>query len=149
MTTDSCAHLILDVVPEVNQFIRSEMRANRAKGLSVPQFRAMVFLSKNSGSSLSMLADYLALSPAGTSAIVEGLVERGFAGREEASGDRRMIALTLTSDGRRNLDKARDAALKRLASALEGLDQEQSRAVSEAMNILREVFSLRSDSTRR
>lgn len=141
MTTDSCARLILDVVPEVSQFIRSEMRANRAKGLSVPQFRAMVFLSKNSGSSLSMLADFLALSPAGTSAIVEGLVERGFAGREEASGDRRMIALSLTQEGRKNLDRARDAALKRLAVGLEGLDQEQRRAVSDAMDILRGVFA--------
>jgi DNA-binding MarR family transcriptional regulator len=141
MTTDSCARLILDVVPEVNQFIRSEMRANRAKGLSVPQFRAMFFLSKNSGASLSMLADYLALSPAGTSAIVEGLVERGFAGREEASGDRRMIALSLTSEGRRNLGKVREAALKRLVAILENLDQEQRQAVSEAMDILRGVFA--------
>jgi DNA-binding MarR family transcriptional regulator len=101
----------------------------------------MFFLSKNPGASLSMLADFLALSPAGTSAIVEGLVERGFAGREEASGDRRMIALSLTSEGRRNLGKVREAALKRLVAILENLDQEQRQAVSEAMDILRGVFA--------
>jgi DNA-binding MarR family transcriptional regulator len=107
----------------------------------VPQFRALVFLSRNQGASLSMLANHLGLSPAGTSAVVEGLVERALAVREEASGDRRMVAISLTTGGRRNLTKTREAALKRLETALDRLDREQRRAVSLAMTILHEAFN--------
>jgi DNA-binding MarR family transcriptional regulator len=140
MDSDACAKELLDVVPDVMNFIKAEMRANRAQGLTVPQFRAMLYIGRNAGAPLSGVAEHLALTPAGTSAIVDGLVQRGFVLREECCEDRRKIELKLTAEGRRNLERTRKAAQASLAATLERLSPAQQLEVSEAMASLRSVF---------
>jgi DNA-binding MarR family transcriptional regulator len=69
MTTnqEDCARELLDVVPLVTRSIRREIRQHRAEGLSVPQFRTLLFLRRNPGASLIDVADHFAgRRPSGT-----------------------------------------------------------------------------------
>lgn len=138
---EMCARMILDTVPEAMQRVRSEMRANRAEYLSVPQFRAMLFLGKNAGASQSTVADFLGLSPAGTSAVIEGLVGHGLVVRSEVPGDRRKVALALTAKGRKDLERTRAAALEGICALIAGLGPEQRRTVAEALELLHGALS--------
>ena len=70
----ACAGEILDCVPVVLQFIRTQMRKSRQPDLSVPQFRALLFVDRSQGAPLSMLAEFLGLSLAATSRLVNGLL---------------------------------------------------------------------------
>jgi DNA-binding MarR family transcriptional regulator len=71
-----CAREILDVKPVVMRFIRAEMRRHRAPGLSVPQFRTLVFIERSEGSSLGTVAEHLGLTPPSACKLVDGLRER-------------------------------------------------------------------------
>ena len=45
---------VLEVVPTVMRFIRTQMRSHRSLDLSVPQFRALVFIERTDGASLGV-----------------------------------------------------------------------------------------------
>jgi len=54
---DEPAREVLDAVPTVMRFIRAQMRGHRALGLSVPQFRTLVYIERTGGTSLGGVAD--------------------------------------------------------------------------------------------
>ncbi len=131
---------VLDTVPLVMQFIRTEMRRSRGSGISVPQFRVLTFLNRAEAASLSAVADRVGLSLPAMSRLVEGLVQRRLVHREESPADRRRVTLHLTADGRELIRTARAAAQARLADALATLSSPQRIRVGEAMELLRPVF---------
>jgi DNA-binding MarR family transcriptional regulator len=136
-----CAREVLDVVPAVMRFIRSEMRRHRAADLSLPQFRALTFLSHQAGASLSQVAEHLGLTPPSTSNLIDGLVERQLLSRQSSPADRRRIALTLTTAGQAILETARHETQTRLAEVLDTLSARDTEAVVRAMQALRPVFA--------
>src|SRR3954447_10301930 len=55
----ACARTMLDGLPLVMWFIRQHMRRHRTRGLSVPQFRALVLIDRFPEASLSAIAEHL------------------------------------------------------------------------------------------
>jgi DNA-binding MarR family transcriptional regulator len=146
VTPDSCAHELLASVPSVMRFIRCQMRGHRRAELSVPQFRALVFLSRNEDASLSKMAAHLGLSLPATSRLAEVLVQRGLMERRARSGDRRCVCLSLTSRGLATYRAALRATQTAIAHRCDILTAEELSLVTQAMGILNRVFS--SDSCR-
>ena len=144
-----CAVLLLDVVPLVMRTIRAEMRSHRGAGLSLPQFRTLVFLRRNAGASLSAVAEHVGLTPPSASKMLDGLIARNLASRRESLADRRRVTLALTAQGRAALKKARDRAHVRLAEMLSTLPATDRTVVAEAMTILQGVFSSGRETERR
>ena len=56
------ASKLVEVIPLVMRAIRSHMRANRALDLSVPQYRALGFVVRHPGASLSQVAEHQGLT---------------------------------------------------------------------------------------
>jgi len=123
------------------RFIRAQMHVHRRVELSVPQFRALVFVSRHEDGSLSALAEQLGLSLPATSRMVQVLVQRGLLERAAGSGDRRCVALSLTARGRTSLRAARRATQAALARRFEVLSASECARISEAMDILSGVFA--------
>jgi len=136
-----CSAEILEAVPLVMRFIRSQMRRHRGSDLSVPQFRALVYLSRSPGISLSALADFLALSLPATSRLVEGLVRRSLVDRRIPSGNRRLVALSVNAHGRRIICAAREATERRLAEVVASLRSDERAAIQRGLRALRGGFS--------
>ncbi|HXG36316.1 MAG TPA: MarR family winged helix-turn-helix transcriptional regulator, partial [Dehalococcoidia bacterium] len=103
--TDSSA-LIMETIPRITHYLRSEIRRHRGPGFSIPQFRTLFFLSRNQGASLSDVAAHIGLTLPSTSKLVDGLVERNMVVRETSLLDRRCLTLSLTPNGRRALASA-------------------------------------------
>ena len=118
-TSAQCAREILEAVPPVMRFIRNQVRRRHAAGLSLPQFRTLVFFAHTRNSSLSAVAAHLGLSSPAVSRMIDGLVDDRLVERQMVSTNRRQIALTLTSRGRTTLEKVRDEVRLRLADLLE------------------------------
>ncbi len=59
VTSAECASKVMDTVPLLMRFIRSDMRSHSAATLSIPQLRSLAFLNRNPGASLSDLAEHL------------------------------------------------------------------------------------------
>ena len=135
-----CAQQILDVTPIVMRAIRGQMRSRRVTGLSVTHFRALVFLDRRPGSTLSALAEHLGLSPATVSKMVEKLVAAGLVRREASPDDRRRTPLCLTARGQASMEAARRGTLLWLSSQVSGLGPIQRDTVTRAMGSLRQLF---------
>jgi DNA-binding MarR family transcriptional regulator len=133
------AGLLMELWPLVMRTVRAEMRASRAD-LAVPQFRALVFLSRHPGASLSDVATRVDLTLSATSKRIEGLVARGLVTRDAAVQDRRYVVLALTPEGEALLKSARDATRARLAEALAQLSDEDMAIVERALELLRGLF---------
>lgn len=135
-----CSAEILESVPVMMRFIRSQMRRHRGSDLTVPQFRTLVFLNRSPGTSLSTLADFLALSLPAASRLVEGLVRRSLIHRRIPPGNRRLVALSVNARGRRIISAAREATEERLARVLAHLGSEERAMIQCALRTLREEF---------
>jgi DNA-binding MarR family transcriptional regulator len=135
-----CATRLMDVAPLIVRFIRREMRTHMP-GLTMPQFRAMGYLYRKSGSAQNRLADHLGVTPATVSSLVNRLVKRGLATRRPNPANRREVILTLTRMGTTRVEAARDAARRRIARVLSGLPASTLRAVTNNLTLLGDVFS--------
>lgn len=125
------------------------MRSHRGASLSLPQFRTLVFLRRNAGASLSAVAEHVGLTPPSASKMLDGLIARNLASRQESLADRRRVTLGLTVQGRAALKKARDRAQVHLAELLSNLPATDRAVVVEAMTVLQGVFSAGREMERR
>lgn len=140
-SANTTARELLDVVPAIMRTIRAEMRSRRGADLSVMQFRALVFLNRNPGASLSAVAEHLGLTLPTVSKMVGEMVVNRLVTREDSSVDRRRVMLTLTSQGQSLLERARRGTQARLAEILAGLTPEEREAVHEVVQLLQGLFS--------
>src|SRR3954452_11064599 len=124
-TAEGCAAALLDAVPSVMWFVRRNMRRQRTKGLSVPQFRTLVLLRQYPFATLSLVGEQLGSTLPTASRMVAGLVGRGFIARKSCRDDRRQIRLELTSRGNAALDSALEGTRAAVAEKLSGLDAKQ------------------------
>jgi DNA-binding MarR family transcriptional regulator len=138
---DSCAAEILDVVPAVMRTIKNEMRRRRASGLSVPQFRAMIFINRQGQAALVQVAEHLGLTSATACRMMDELVARQLVLSRPSTIDRRKITLTLTAEGQAVLENARQGTLHLLEQLLAGLSPADNAAILQAMAILRQAFA--------
>ncbi len=138
---EALASELMEVVPLVMREIRAMMRRNRSAGLTVPQFRALVFVRRWPNCSLTAVADHLGLSTPATSRMVDTLVASGYIEREPSPTDRRFVTLRLSEQGERVQMSARSAALVQVIARLSPLTAEQRACIAEAMNPLRQAFT--------
>ncbi|MHB8604583.1 MAG: MarR family winged helix-turn-helix transcriptional regulator [Thermoplasmatota archaeon] len=120
-SADELAARILEVVPPVMGTIRRHMRAARSADVTVVQFRALGFIGRHEGATLSAVADHAGLALPAMSKQIQSLVSRGFVRREPGKHDRRNISLSLTPKGRDEWQRARRATQTALARHLESL----------------------------
>ena len=139
-TQPNCAALLMEVIPLAMRYIRMEMRSRRMRGLSIPQFRAMIFLYRNEGASLSEVANHVGLTLPSVSKIIDALVIRKLVIRTALRNDRRYISLKLSKLGRDTLIKARRGTEASLAGKIAALSPSQQALISEAMQTLASVF---------
>jgi DNA-binding MarR family transcriptional regulator len=138
---ETCAAEVLDVIPTVMRFIRTEMRSHRAPGLSVPQFRTLMYVHRHREASLTEVSEHLGLTPASTSTLVEGLARRALLVRVASASDRRRICLSLSASGHDAMESIRRETRTTLAGALSSLAPSELQAVGRAMTALRRTFA--------
>jgi MarR family transcriptional regulator for hemolysin len=139
-TPEEAASELLEVVPVVMKEIRSEMRSQRSPDLTVPQFRALGFIDRNKGASLSAVANHMGLTLPSTSRLVDVLIARRLLTREDNPADRRRIKLGVTSRGLTILENSRRGTLDYLAKKLSSISAGERKVIVEGMAAIRRVF---------
>jgi DNA-binding MarR family transcriptional regulator len=139
-TPAATARELTRLIPRVMQEMRCCMRSACGDGLSVPQFRALAFVDRQPGCSLTAVAAHVGLGAPAMSMIVNGLVRRALLTRRLADRDRRRMMLHLTADGRALLEQARAATRARFAERLSTLPPAQVAEVQAAIRLLSGLF---------
>ena len=108
--------------PNVRTLTRLARMLERGAGdLSLPQFRVLALVDEG-GERATQLADRLAVAKPTITAVVDGLVDRGFLKRTADCDDRRATKITLTAAGKRALSDAEHAMHARLHDVLAHAD---------------------------
>jgi DNA-binding MarR family transcriptional regulator len=141
LLVQNTAQQVLDVIPLVMRTVRTKLREHRTADINVPQFRAMAYIDRNNGASLSDLATHIGLTLPAMSKLVDGLVNRKLVSRDVHSRDRRKVCLSLTPQGRDELNAAHEHTRKFLAEKMSSLAGEELRTISRAMQILKVAFA--------
>jgi len=136
----SCATLLLEIMPRVLKAVRAAVKNRAASDLTVPQFRALIFVHQHTGASLSEAAEFLGLSLPSASKLVDGLVKRSILVRQSAPEDRRRMTLRLTRKGDALLLGAQDTVRRHLAGLLGQLDEPTLNTLAEALAVLQDSF---------
>ncbi|MEW6047730.1 MAG: MarR family transcriptional regulator [Bacillota bacterium] len=139
---EACAREIMETVPQVLRFVRTEMRRHASPQLSVPQFRVLAYLGRMPGASLSDVAGHLGVTSPTASAMVDRLVRRGLVERAQHPDERRRVVLRLTEAGSALLERARALTRARVAQVLATLSESDLRRLGEGLAALRRAFEL-------
>ena len=95
-------------------------------GMSASQYRLLAFLSdERAASAASRLADKMSVTRPTITALVDGLVAKGWVERQVADDDRRRVDHKVTPAGRGALAEADEAIAVRLAETLGHLEPPQ------------------------
>ncbi len=140
ISTEECAHELLDVVPLVMRDIRAQMRSRRTPELTIPQFRTLLFVHRNAGASLSEVANHMGLTLPTMSKLIDDLLKKGMLTRAEHPVDRRRLQLVATSHGVTIMEASKRGTLSYLSGELEKLSAEDRHKIVEAMKTLRSIF---------
>ncbi len=141
ISPEECAHELLEVAPLVVRSIHVKMRDNSTADLSVPQFRALGFVDRHTGASLSDVAEHLGLQLPSASRLVDGLVARKLMMRQEHAADRRCVTLSVSARGRSRLQIVYDSTQAHLAGHLAVLSEAERATVMDALRILHPLFT--------
>lgn len=135
-----CGELLLDVVPLVMAAVRVESRPAKPPELTAPQFRALAFIDRHDGLSLSAVADMLGLTLSSVSKLMEGLVSGGYVRHETCPYDRRRARLHSTARGKATMTRARRQVSRTLAEHLACLSPQQLEETVTGLRHLQSVF---------
>ena len=127
---------MLATVPPLMQQIRAEMRAAAPAGLSVPQFRTLIFTRNQPGASVTELAAHLGITVPTASVTVDRLVRQKLLQARITPGNRRRRSLRLTAAGARAVDAALAASTEAFARRLAALSAAELELVGQALQLL-------------
>lgn len=143
MSLQLCATRVMDVVPAVMRWIHTGVRQQKTSCLTIPQLRTLAFLQINAGTSLVALAEYLGVTSASTSTMVERLVQKEFVARVEHPKSRRKVVLSLTVAGEKHLKQVRQITRDRLADKMAHLPPERLANLIGGLEELSQIFIFR------
>jgi DNA-binding MarR family transcriptional regulator len=93
--------------------------------LTLAQYRVLAMVASGDARA-SKLAERLAVARPTVTAVVDGLVERGYLRREAVPGDRRSASIVVTKEGRARLAQAEDALSARLEHLLAAVSDREA-----------------------
>jgi DNA-binding MarR family transcriptional regulator len=139
MSTSELARLVLDWS---TVFVRLSMhdinRCARSHGLSFTQMNVLMHLYYQGPREVMEFAEYMQVSPAGASQMVERLVQQDLVVRVEVPGDRRVRHVHLTERGRRVVEESLALRERWVESLVGSLTADQQAVLAQVMELLNE-----------
>jgi DNA-binding MarR family transcriptional regulator len=127
-------HILMDVI--TTRSIQERSHYVKASGLSLPQFGILMYLYYRNSSGVSHISEYLNVSVAAASQMVERLVQNGLVERTEEPNDRRVKHLTLTRKGRALVETGLATMHLWVDAVVERLTQDECGQVEKGLAIL-------------
>ena len=94
------ADKINEIIPVIlREFIKQQANELHKGKITLPQFLIMDFLSRQGESKMTVLANFMNVTTAAMTGIVERLVRDGYVSRINDKADRRVINIKLTAKG--------------------------------------------------
>jgi DNA-binding MarR family transcriptional regulator len=116
--------------------LRRLRKADVGTGLAAPQLSALSLLVSAGRHTIGDLAGYEQVTPPTMTYIVNALEALGLVARLREPGDRRVVYVEATPEGRATVERGRTARVTRLAADLETLSPGERKTLEDAARIL-------------
>lgn len=118
MKTDNKAEIV-EMMFKVSRLMKNEMSyTNNLVHLSILQIQALCFLNRNKKVSMSDIAGYFRIELSSATSLLNKLYDQKLVERHEDAKDRRLVLITLTSDGKKLLERAMSQRKKKIEKIL-------------------------------
>lgn len=118
MKTDNKAEIV-EMMFKVSRLMKNEMSyTNNLVHLSILQIQALCFLNHNKKVSMSDIAGYFRIELSSATSLLNKLYDQKLVERHEDAKDRRLVLITLTSDGKKLLERAMSQRKKKIEKIL-------------------------------
>ena len=131
--------MLLHVIPQIMRSIRGSLRGVAGSNLTVPQFRALAYVSLHPCSN-KQLAGWQGVSLPAVSRMVDYLVKRRLLVRTPDPSDRRQVRLQLSKKGKEQFERLRQALQRQLAERIMTLNDPKKRMLAAGLTVLEELF---------
>jgi DNA-binding MarR family transcriptional regulator len=132
----------LELLPRIVKLVFASLaQAAAEEGYSIPQMKAMHFLSRHEPCTVGALADLVGVSPATVSEQIDRMVEADLAERTINPGDRRQVLVSLTPRARewmRGINQQRRAQVE---AAFEHLEPGERQTFVKGLAALHDVLA--------
>src|SRR3990172_8275678 len=133
------ARKFLETIPTVMRAMGAQARRGD-HNIAPNHFRILHILSMKE-CNISQLAESQAVSLPSMSVTAQTLVERGWLQRVLSQGDRRIVELQVTDEGRRVLGEEHERLLDLMAARLEPVAQDELETLERGLQTLLDVFA--------
>jgi DNA-binding MarR family transcriptional regulator len=132
---------IMDNIRRVFQVVNEQSKkVERETGLTGPQVWAIKVISEFAPLRVSDLAKKMYLHPATTVGILDRLEKRGLIARTRSSGDRRVVDVTLTDEGRTFVECSPEVASNKITHGLESLNMPELTIIYHGLDRLTQIL---------
>lgn len=137
---DATAQLAIETGARLVRLVRRALRSDPPASISLSGLRTLAYLADSPGVCLSDVAEHLFVGNPTASKLVDDLVERGLLARAADTSDRRRLALTVTTEGRRVVATAARPAQEQIAELLTRLSAPDRKRVYAGLALLRDLL---------
>ncbi len=133
------AAMLLEAIPSLMRSIRDEFSSVSNSKVSLGQFRVMCML-RDEPQTNGDLAHAIGVAAPTMSRLIDAFEARGLVERRKSEADRRQQSLSLTSQGRRETDRIRDAIRLCMAARIAKLPEHRRKTLFDGLKVLEELF---------
>jgi DNA-binding MarR family transcriptional regulator len=146
MRTISDSRTIADeIIDQLTPLITGERSAFAAhcheRAISMAHLHLMTLLDRHGPQAMGRVADLLGVGLPTATGLVSRMEDRGLVCRVREAGDRRIVLVELSDEGRAELSAVQAGRRRRMAEALHKLNGEQQHALLESIQNLRQALT--------
>ena len=137
--TESPSKKIMEVIPRIMHQIRTEIRQHARAQLTVPQFRILLHLNRETATHKEV-AEWIGITPATLTRIIDLLVSRKLVVRKADAKDQRKIHLTITQKGRKLSEQFMKSTEEWLQRRISSLSSGEHELLDAGLGVLDRLF---------
>lgn len=133
----------LILVPMLNKKILRENELYKLDDLYPSHVQILLLLSKNKQLTMSEISKEIHVINSNLTPLVDKLIKLGYLKRQPSKKDRRVVHISLTASGKKQVEKHKQYATAYLLEQFESLDEKQMRALEahlSGINVILEGF---------
>ena len=130
---------LMEILFKTSRLVKDEMSyTNNLTHLSILQIQALIFLNQHEKVSMTAIAENFRIELSSATSLINKLCEHKLVTRYEDHEDRRLVMITLTSDGKTLLERAMRERRKKITGILSNLSAKEQ---SELLTILKTLYN--------
>lgn len=132
----------LILVPLLNKKLLRENELYKLDDLYPSHVQILLLLSKNKQLTMSEISKEIHVINSNLTPLVDKLIKLGYLKRQPSKKDRRVVHISLTASGKKQVEKHKQYAIGYLEEQFEKIDEDKLKALEEHLNGINDILEI-------